>query len=466
MLDILRNILNRGSEEDREMVVSETDEEGFETVSAGAYPRDVMDSTTDSISIGYTETDGITPFDVSHSDLYQNMALFGQTGYGKSTVLRNTMYQVMRQDNGFCFIDRKGQDVTDLLQVVPENRLEDIVWVEPGEGDSGIKNNFFETYYDPEDEEYEAEVEHLVSNFVSLVADGHGKRVESVTESIARKLIKADESYTPVEFYKIISIQEEREKFAEMFDDFEKPVLEHMDSMKQVQHTKFQGDLKTFMEEEEILSLFANRDSSVNISEAVMDGKIVLVKLSHIEDSTIQKLVSAVITRQIWSAIQVRMELESDVYDPYFLCIDEFAKVESSAMGIEDILPESRSLQLSVILASQQITQLRSESQASIKSNCKNIFSFRVGRNVEDADELSSIFYDIEGDDLLNLPAYVVFGNKFMDDGTVNSVRIQTFAPYPAVREYDSVDEVIRNSVDRYSGPISIDDIDWSEYQL
>ncbi len=444
---------------------------------AGEWPRTIMDSRSqrkqDPTWLGYLDdpVKGVEPVGVAHNSLWQHMAFFGQTGYGKSTVLRNIMYQWMHAGYGVCFIDRKGQDVKDIVQTIPDNRLDDIIWVEPGSKDfeKTVGFNFFETYREPHETGFEYEVDKIVSNFVKILEADRGQRMQSVTESLTRQLVRAEEPYTPVEFHYILSDEEERQVFAEEFgDQLEKPFLEQVAAMEQDDLSALQRRFKNITENKSLLNVVAHQESSISIGEAIKEGKILLVKLSNIGDDNIQKLIATVIIRRIWAAIQERADLKPHQYDPYFLVIDEFAKIEETEMGISEILSEARSLQLSVTLATQQMRQLSEESRKGVENNCKSIFTFRVGSaNLEDANQLSSSFEGVNPETLLDIEEYLLIGKVFMKNGDSKTVAVNTFAPYPPVRSPEDADRIIDRSMNRYgTEPIDIENQDWDEYRI
>jgi len=64
--------------------------------------------------------------------LFRHIWITGTTGYGKTTELLNMMVQWAYAGHGFTYFDPKGRDSRELLRKLPENRLEDVVWIEPG----------------------------------------------------------------------------------------------------------------------------------------------------------------------------------------------------------------------------------------------------------------------------------------------------------------------------------------------
>ena len=74
----------------------------------------------------------------------RHMYVIGQTGMGKSVFLENLAYQDMCDGRGFAFIDPHGDAVEALLQRVPENRIDDVIYFDPADIEHPVGMNMFE----------------------------------------------------------------------------------------------------------------------------------------------------------------------------------------------------------------------------------------------------------------------------------------------------------------------------------
>jgi len=48
--------------------------------------------------------------------------VIGQTGTGKSVMLKNLIIQDIKNGEGCCFIDPHGQDLLDIMSTIPKER--------------------------------------------------------------------------------------------------------------------------------------------------------------------------------------------------------------------------------------------------------------------------------------------------------------------------------------------------------
>jgi DNA helicase HerA-like ATPase len=104
---------------------------------------------------------------------YRHAAVLGVTGYGKSTLLTNNMKQLIEAGNGLCFIDPKGDDSERLAEIIPEDRRDDVIWIEPGgSGDLISGFNFINVGLPPDHPHIETAVSALVFDLKKMLGDG------------------------------------------------------------------------------------------------------------------------------------------------------------------------------------------------------------------------------------------------------------------------------------------------------
>ena len=80
---------------------------------------------------GYAAT--TKPFSLNVADLYQHAWLNGQTGVGKSTLLRSMLAQIIDQGYGCTFIDYNGDLADEFVDNIPLSRRDDVVYFDPAD---------------------------------------------------------------------------------------------------------------------------------------------------------------------------------------------------------------------------------------------------------------------------------------------------------------------------------------------
>lgn len=81
---------------------------------------------------------------ITSEDRLRHMYIVGQTGTGKSTLLKNLMLQDMLDGKGFAYLDPHGKDLAEIMGMVPKNRVDDVVYFSPSELENPVGLNLFE----------------------------------------------------------------------------------------------------------------------------------------------------------------------------------------------------------------------------------------------------------------------------------------------------------------------------------
>ncbi len=412
---------------------------------------------------GYTKDPnrGVEEAGVPYNALFKHSALFGQSGYGKSTVMQNMMQQWIQAEYGVCFIDPKGDDSPEMLESIPEHRRDEVLWVEPGvaDRDSVIGFNFFDTYAEHGTADHTQEAEQITDEFVSLLevfARDWSPQMTSTAKAIVEQLVKAEEDYTPIDFYQILDKAVERDAFLEMYgkqmEDIERDLVEDFNPQEM---QPLIGQVEQIATKPVRRELLADRDSSMSIAEAIEDGKVILANISNLSEG--MEFVTAALVRQIWSTIKARSGTDEHKLSPYYLVIDEFKDVtkqfedDPDQLKIEEIFSKARSLRLSVMVATQQPSQLPEDIKESVYKT-QNLFSFNTG-DWQDASEIAKGIGDIDVSQLQELGMFKVLGRLTIDGDTTEGLLIHTFPKYPPLRTEREAEDLKQYILKKHGSP-------------
>jgi hypothetical protein len=418
---------------------------------------------------------GVREIGIEPNAWYRHFTVFGMTGTGKSTFQNNIMNQIARKGYGFCYIDPKGDAVDELIEQLPEDRLDDVIWIEPGsvKHDKVVGINFLEPAYDKDHPAFDREVTSIVDDLTAILKGGDywGPKMEGITTNIARAMIRSDINYTLLDMYYVLLCEEARQSFAEMVrqegqekrregedDDF----VEDMENIHTYTQQIAEMDydevdavvrrIQHWVEDPIARGIVAHREGTVNITEAVEEGKIILVNI-NVDSEDIKEVVSTAIMRRIWAAIKARDEDEQD-RTPFFSFIDEFDDVAAPEMDIEKMLSKARSGKMGVGLACQNPSQIPEAPRKQMFANARTLNSFGVGEP-DDAGLISTRFgEEVESGQVMNIPQFTVYTRVLLntEDGPQLSdpLPINTFADYPPVRDHDDRHEVIEQSLEKH----------------
>jgi DNA helicase HerA-like ATPase len=81
---------------------------------------------------------------ISNEDRLRHIYIIGKTGTGKSELLSDLVMQDIKEGKGVCFMDPHGDAVEDLLQMIPPERAEDVIYFNPSDNDRPMGLNLLE----------------------------------------------------------------------------------------------------------------------------------------------------------------------------------------------------------------------------------------------------------------------------------------------------------------------------------
>lgn len=373
-------------------------------------PTEVME---EGVLIGYNEFRGIKkPIRIAPKDRRRHVYIIGQTGTGKSWLQQNMAYQDMMDGRGFALIDPHGDLVEELLGRVPKERVEDIIYFNPGDMTNPIGLNMFE-YETPDQKDFL--IQEAINMLYSLYDPGHtgivGPRMEHIFRNCALLLMSDPEGGTFIDVPKcLIDPGFVKSKLKYVTDpqviDFwtkEFPASQRSNESGEVVSwvvSKF----GPFISNDAMRNIIGQTKSGFNLREIMDNRKILLVNLSKGRMGELNsKLLGIIFIMKFQAAAMSRANIEEDQRVDFSLYVDEFQNFATDSF--ESILSEARKYRLSLIMGNQFMTQLTDKIREAIIGNVGTMISGRIG--VTDAELMVKKFqptFDL--DDLTKLPNF------------------------------------------------------------
>jgi hypothetical protein len=388
---------------------------------------------------------------VEQRSMFRHLACFGTTGYGKSTFQKNSFRQIVELGAGGCYIDPGGDDAEELLEILPQWRLDDVVWIEPGSTRGRVSGfNFLNTSIPPESEHFDHAVESLVADFRHMLgaSQGWGARMDGVTASLVRASANTDYEFTPADLFYIIESPENSRRFAEavrasglelLADSADKvaDVAENDPNALEPLWRRF----KDWVESPIARQFMSLRDSPIDIASAVAENKLIIVRLGP-ENEDLKQMIGTAIFRRIWSVIRARADMDRTERTPFFLFADEFDNLASQDGAIDQMLSESRKYRLSLFLSCQAPHQIQ-DVLPSLAANCDTWVSFSPGGRKDSRIVANNIGMDPETLQR-DTPFHIWLTLDMPDRGQSSEpFRAYTLPEFPPLRTRDERDEMI-----------------------
>jgi hypothetical protein len=390
------------------------------------------------------------------------MALFGKSGVGKTTLMRNMVLWDIWNGSGTTVIDPHGQLIDDLLEHIPRPRTNDVIYFKPAGLERVSSINILEKV--PKAYQHLV-VSSIVSTFKTIWANAWGPQSEYLLTNFCFALVAQDEPATLLDLLRLVTDSKYRER---VFSSVQDGVLqtfyrtyEHEwdDEQRAKASAPLLNKVSAFATNPLLRAVIGQPRSSFNFRDVMDEEKILLCDLSKgALGEDIASLLGSLMTTKLYLAALSRQDIPEAHRISHYFYIDE---VHNFTHGIDlsAILAEARKYRLSLTVATQTLAQLRrhnDEIVASILGNCGTLVSFRVSG--DDANILAKEFAsDVIAKQLENLPDYELYVRTLIYSEGSNALmasqaqRITGYPPFQNNKDAQDSERVIRASRERYT---------------
>jgi hypothetical protein len=344
-------------------------------------------------------------------DRLRHMYVIGQTGTGKSTILRNLIVQDIINGDGVCFIDPHGNDVQDILSKIPKERYDDVIYFDPGYTDRPMSLNMLE--YDHSNPEQKTFVVNELFSIFQKLYEGSPESMGPMFEQYFRNatmlvMDDPDSGCTLLDISRVMAVKSFRDmKIARcknpIVKQFWTEIAEKTSGESGLANMipYITSKFDVFSANEIMRPIIAQEQSSFNFREIMDSKKILLVNLAKGRLGDINSnLIGLIVVGKILMAALSRVDSFGKEMNPFYLYIDEFQNITTPS--ISTILSEARKYKLSLTVAHQFINQLDEKIKASVFGNVGNMVVYRTG--AEDAEVLQKQFEPVfKASDIMNI---------------------------------------------------------------
>ncbi len=392
-------------------------------------------------------------------DRLRHFYVIGQTGTGKTTLLKNMIVQDIRDGAGVCMIDPHGTDIVDVLSAIPPERMDDVIYFDPSNMQTTIGLNMLE--YDvrfPEQKTF------VVNELFSIFQKLYGANPESMgpmfeqyfRNSTLLVLEDPDSGSTLLDISRVMADADYR---AYKLSKAKNPVVVQFWT---TIATKAGGEASlenivpyivskfdVFTANDYMRPIIGQQKSAFNFRDIMDTKKILLVNLSKGRLGEINaNLIGMIIVGKILMAALSRVDDVTKSFPPFYLYIDEFQNVTTNS--ISAILSEARKYKLGLTIAHQFIAQIDEKIRDSVFGNVGSIAAFRVG--TEDAEVLARQFEPVfTASDLMNIENRNAYVRLLANGSPTPPFSIRTMKPNELDMEY--AQQMIEFSTLKYGTP-------------
>jgi len=334
------------------------------------------------------------PVYIQPEDRLRHLYLIGQTGTGKSALLKNIVAQDIRSGAGVCFIDPHGTDIIDILSIIPPERMNDVIYFDPGETSRPLGLNMLE-YDEKKPEQKTLVVDELLGIFKKLfgtVPESMGPAFEQYFRNAALLVMEDPSSgNTLLDISRIFADADFRARklavcknpiVARFWNDIASQATGDQALANYAPYVTNKFDV--FTTNEIMRPIIAQQHSAFNFRDLMDNKKILLVNLAKGRIGELNaNLLGLVIVGKFLIAALSRADSFGKDLPPFYLHIDEFQNFATPS--IATILSEARKYKLSLTMAHQFVAQLTEEIRNAVFGNVGSIAAFRIGASDAEA---------------------------------------------------------------------------------
>ena len=371
-------------------------------------------------------------FGIKKSDRRKHIYAVGKTGTGKSTLMKNMAIQDMRAGEGVAVLDPHGQLIDELLDFVPQNRLEDVVIFNPADADYPVSLNMLEMV-DPKQKTLMADA--LVNVFKKYFAESWGPRLEYILKNCILTLLEVPNT-SLLSITRLLVDRDYRRYIVGMIQDPQMKAFWNEEFAKMERNERLvteaispiQNKVGQFLNSELIRNIVGQPKSTIKIDEIINSGKILFVNLATGRiGANNTALLGAMIVSQLQFAAMRRVDIPENERRDFFLYADEFQNFATDAFAV--VLSEARKYRLDLTITHQYIEQMPETVRDAIFGNIGTIISFGVGPT--DAHFLEREFTPtFLENDLINLGKYEMYMKLQIDDQSSMPFSARSLPPF------------------------------------
>ena len=375
----------------------------------------------------------------------RHMHIIGATGTGKSTLLHALMMEDTVLGNGFMCLDPHGDLIDMLLDTISEDRITDVVLIDPSDSEFPISFNILSAHS-------ELEKELLASDLVALFrrfSTSWGDQMNSVFANAILAFLYNTKGGTLADLRRFLIEAPFRTNILRTVTDpdiayywqHEYPLL------KSSSIGSILTRLDSFLRPRVIRNMVCQQ-GSLDFAELMDSQKIILVKLSQgLLGAENSFLLGAFIVSKLQQIAMSRQAQAKDDRIPFYCYIDEFHHFTTPSMN--EILTGARKYGLGLVLAHQNMQQVQ-QYDTDIANGllaAGTRICFRLGDT--DAKRVQEGFASFTAEDLQNLAIgeAIIRVNTSITDCTI------TVIPYENTDD-SYKDEIIEYSRTTYSDGI------------
>ncbi len=363
--------------------------------------------------IGLHKTTG-NPIYLDQTSRFQHVFAIGQTGTGKSTFLKQSFLRDVHAGFGACYFDFHGQDAIWLLDHIPRERLDDVIYLNPL---NPSRVPAYNPLYGVRPQHFAQMTDEIVGNLRHIFRDSWGPRMDDILMNAIRPLFDLPPQSQgtllgairmlndPV--YRTWVLKHCREKTVHDFWNLEFGQWTKGSQTHDVNSSL--NKIRRFQSAPVLRRVLGQVTSSIDLATTIDRGQVLIIDCNkwQMGETNASVLAAMILSRLIYEASNrtmpfVGVQPAANLITPFHIYIDEFHSITTTSTA--EAFSGIRKFRVGITCCNQFTAQLRPEILSSILGNVGTKVLFRVGAT--DAKALHGAVEMPEPRHLTELPDY------------------------------------------------------------
>jgi CxxC-x17-CxxC domain-containing protein len=411
---------------------------------------------------------------IKTDDRRRHVYTVGKTGMGKTEMIKNMIIQDIENGHGVGIVDPHGELAEEILELIPSNRINDVVYFNPADTKYPIAFNVMESV---KKGHHHFVASGLMDVFKKIWPGVWSSRMEYILENTILALLETPNS-TLLGVNRMMADKKYREKIVNNVEDIVvksfwlKEFKKYPQRYKSESTAAIQNKIGQLISNPLIRNIVGQVSSKINCQEILNEKKILIANLSKgkIGEEN-SKLLGSLLVTKLQLAAMTRVNIPEEEREDFFLYVDEFQNFATESFA--NILSEARKYRLCLTLANQYLSQLTEMTSQGAKSysvrnaifgNVGTLIVFRVG--AEDAEFLEKEFApSLYAQDLVDLGKFQIYLKLMVDGLAGRPFSAETLPPIERSRKshaekiikvcrerYASKQEDVEDKIEKWSG--------------
>ena len=307
--------------------------------------------------------------------------VIGGSGTGKSTLLLSLLAQDLEYDRGFALLDPHGDLADAVLARIPEERLDDVVIIDPSDEEHILPFNVLSAHT-----EYEKTL--LASDLVSVfrrLSTSWGDRMDVIYKNLLLAFLEHPKGGTLADMRRFLVDASWRAAFLDGIDDADiqfywRETFPKLDGPKSI--GPILTRLETLLTPKPIRQMVSQQENRLDFNEIMDEGRILIVRLPMGQiGKEIAWMLGSLVMVKLQQAAMARARMPAAERRPFYCYIDECQHFVTPSMA--EILAGARKYGLAMVLAHQSLEQIAKDAdvEAAVMSNVSTRIVFRVSES-------------------------------------------------------------------------------------